>query len=213
MRLSIVQASRAASCRRRSEADAVTSFLPRRPTALLLLGPRPGEGEVPLGLGGSAYVARRSAEVVGPAPVIDLTLEAKLQRLVLGWARAHALLAAHDVSGGGLALCLAEMCAAGPHDVGADLALPKLDLAGELATVGALFGEGPSRIVVAVDPATVDARIAEAKAAGVPVVALGRASDGETKLKLSLGGAPVIEVEVAAVRAARDACLQPIVGA
>ncbi|MEO7097068.1 MAG: AIR synthase-related protein, partial [Polyangiales bacterium] len=102
-----------------SHADASGAARPED-CALLLLGPQ-GKGA----MGGSEYVARHSPEVVGEPPMLDLEAEARLQKLVLSLARAHVLRAAHDVSGGGLGVALAEMCTTGVRDVGVEVALSR----------------------------------------------------------------------------------------
>ncbi len=108
----------------------------------------PGDALVLLGehaatLGGSEYAAMRSGKVLGPTPPIDLKAELAVQALCRegihdGWVRA-----AHDVSDGGLAIALVEMCIAG--GLGAELAW---DAPSRAETV--LFGESAARIVVEV---------------------------------------------------------------
>jgi phosphoribosylformylglycinamidine synthase len=56
---------------------------------------------------------------------------------------------AHDLSEGGLAVALVECCVSGPGTLGAAVELG----AGRLAPEAALFGEGPSRVLVSVPPA------------------------------------------------------------
>jgi phosphoribosylformylglycinamidine synthase len=121
-------------------------------------------------LGGSEYAALRGGRALGPTPRIDLDLEARAQRVCreaiqMGWIRA-----AHDVSDGGLAVALAEMCMAG--DLGADLAW---EIAGRADL--ALFGEGGSRIVVETRSDDLAALVHSADEHTVPFVALGRVSE------------------------------------
>jgi phosphoribosylformylglycinamidine synthase len=119
-------------------------------------------------------------------------LEARTQLICREAIRAGWVRAAHDISDGGLAVALAEMCIAG--DLGADLAW---DIA-ERADL-ALFGEGGSRVVVearAADLAKIEER---ARTHAVPCVVLGRVS-AERMLMLQLGGqyelrAPVAELQ------------------
>jgi phosphoribosylformylglycinamidine (FGAM) synthase-like enzyme len=190
--------------------DAVVSHLDHAggDSALLMIGPR-GEGA----LGGSEYVARRSREVVGAPPVLDLDAETKVQRLVVVLARAGRLHAAHDISSGGLATALSEMAVGGREDVGVNVALPwTLD---GFERIRALFSETPSRIIIAVAPNHVADVEARAHSAGVECVALGTtttASNTAGSVRISSGGAPLIEVECATLRTAREACLTAIVG-
>jgi phosphoribosylformylglycinamidine synthase len=130
-------------------------------------------------LGGSEYVVLRAGQALGPTPRIDLRLEALVQLVCREAIQAGCVRAAHDVSDGGLAVALAEMCIAG--NLGADLAW---DIAGRADL--ALFGEGGSRIVVEVR--TVDLTKIEERALTheVPCVILGRVS-AEKMLTLRLG--------------------------
>jgi len=191
-------------------ADIVTSHLSTLTTlttgeekerTLLLLG------SSSTALGGSELVARRSAEVVGEPPTLDLEAERNLQRLVLSLARAHVLSAAHDVSGGGLAVSLAEMCVGGPRDVGV---VATLTIAGNRAAT--LFCEGPGRIVVAVDPSKVPEIEARAKAESVPCFVLGKTTS-QPELRIEDGDRKeLVSIPLAKLRDARDRCLDSIVG-
>ncbi len=135
------------------------------------------------GMGGSIYV-----ELAGPGPddrrpEIDLAGHAALLALLPDTAAAGLLGAAQDVSGGGLAVAIAEMCLWG--GVGADLTLG----------VGAdpardLFGESPSRVLVTVQPADWDALVALATAAGVPLRALGETGGDRLRIRLVGEGSP-----------------------
>jgi phosphoribosylformylglycinamidine synthase II len=103
-------------------------------------------GEVGEGwLGGSAYLsALHGVEAGRPPPVsyaAELELHARLRRLV----REGVVVVAHDLSDGGLAVALAELCLGG---VGGAFALP-----GGGRADGRLFGEDHGRALVAYDPA------------------------------------------------------------
>jgi phosphoribosylformylglycinamidine synthase subunit PurL len=155
------------------------------------VGPAPGgPGEIVgllgasgPGMGGSIYV-----ELAGPGPddrppELDLSAHAALLRLLPDAARAGLLRAAQDVSGGGLAVAIAEMCLWG--GVGADLTLG----------VGAdpardLFGESPSRVVVTVAPADWDALAGLARRAGVPSRVLGETGGDRLCIRLVGEGSP-----------------------
>jgi phosphoribosylformylglycinamidine synthase len=92
-------------------------------------------------LGGSEYAAMHSSRTLGPTPPLDLDEEARLQAACLELIRAGMVRAAHDVSDGGLAVALAEMCIAGGKGA-------SIDLLGQSRPDVALFGEGGSRIIV-----------------------------------------------------------------
>ena len=85
---------------------------------------------------------------VGGTVAIDLSLEARLQRFVLEAHRAGAIRAAHDRAEGGLGVALAEL--AMRDGVGMKVTLPAVRGIDKRV---ALFGEGPSGIVLVVDPA------------------------------------------------------------
>jgi phosphoribosylformylglycinamidine synthase len=119
-------------------------------------------GATPVTLGAGEYAAMRAGRELGPVPPLDLAAEARVLDLVREGIRAGWVRAAHDVSDGGLAVALAEMCIAG--ELGAELAWEapgRADLA--------LFGEGGGRIVMAI-PADARARV-ERRAAELDVAA------------------------------------------
>ena len=102
-------------------------------------------GEVGPGMTGSAYEMLAGAAPEDRPPSLDLVREAALQTLLQRAAADKLLNSAQDVSGGGLAVALAE-CAIW-SGLGADLQLPVA-----LAPAVALFGESPSRAVVTISP-------------------------------------------------------------
>ncbi|HSN96699.1 MAG TPA: phosphoribosylformylglycinamidine synthase subunit PurL, partial [Candidatus Nanopelagicales bacterium] len=190
----------------RDVGDVLRSTFPEPGLALLLLGPRRGGP-----LGGSEYIAQATGDVKGPPPTLDLPLEVRLQRLLLDLARSRPRLArsAHDVSDGGLAIALAECCAATDDAaamIGASAALPEHDE--DLAA--ALFGEAPTRVVVSARPEDVAEIARAAEAAGVPLTALGVTGGG--RLSITRGGRLVADVGLPELREARERCLEPIVG-
>jgi phosphoribosylformylglycinamidine synthase len=96
-------------------------------------------GEPQVALDGSEYQALFGEPAGRPAP-LDLAAEADLIEFL--WRTAPRLTFAHDVSGGGLAVALAE--AALVSGLGVELELPD--------DVLTLFGEGGGRAVIAGDP-------------------------------------------------------------
>ena len=98
-------------------------------------------------LGGSEWLTQRVGVASGAAQRIDLDAEARLQRCVLALARSRVLRSAHDISDGGLGVCLAESCIA--NGLGAKARLPDARGADPSAL---LFGEEPSRVVVSYAP-------------------------------------------------------------
>jgi phosphoribosylformylglycinamidine synthase len=186
--------------------DIVTAPFKRAGDAVLLLGKAASSGA--RALAGSEWLTRAMGKLAGEGPLIELGAEARLQKLLLRLARARVLSSAHDVSDGGLAVALAECCAAGENDVGAHVELSPSESSVQAAAE--LFGEAPSRVVVSVLPGYVERVLAEARSIGVDAVRIGE-TGGST---LEIGVAPIgkLVVSVADVRERREACLRPIVG-
>ncbi len=128
-------------------------------SVLLLLGPRGAA------LGGSRWAVERRGHRGGALPDLDYELHARLLGLVAGLVADRLVAGIHDVSDGGLGVCLAEMAVRG--GVGFAVA----GLAGHQE----LFSEAPSRVVVAVAPSQAGEVEARAAAAGVPAATLGPA--------------------------------------
>jgi phosphoribosylformylglycinamidine synthase subunit PurL len=167
---------------------------------VVLLGARTAaDGSFPLE--GTRWATERRAHRSGRVPSVDYDAHAALCAFVaalvaapVGGAAGPPLLhAVHDVSGGGLAVTLAEMAA--PGGVGCAL---------EVAGPAELFTELPSRVVVATGAP--DEVCARAAALGIPVVVLGRARGD----RFRVGG--LIDLPVAAVREAHDANLALALG-
>jgi phosphoribosylformylglycinamidine synthase len=131
--------------------------------AILLLG---AQGDP--GLGGSLWALQARGHRGGRLAPLDLGLHQRLLELV-----AHlvgdggAVRGVHDVADGGIGLALAEMAVKS----GVGFTVP----GGRLAGHSALFGEGPSRVLLSVAPARVAEVEAAAAVAGVPVSLLGTA--------------------------------------
>ncbi len=132
----------------------------------------------PPSLAGSEYQAR-FGEVGGTPVRLDLAAEARLVGFL--WRAAPRCTLVHDVSDGGLAVCLAE--AAIHSGVGAELALDDDPLA--------LFGEVGGRAVLACAPEQRDEVMQLAGELGVPVHGIGLA-----------GGATLLGVELSRLRSA-----------
>ncbi|MEZ4701881.1 MAG: phosphoribosylformylglycinamidine synthase subunit PurL, partial [Rhodothermales bacterium] len=95
-------------------------------------------------IGGSEYLSWVHRRTEGDAPHLDLDEEKAVQKAMLAMIRAGLVESAHDVSDGGLAVCLAEstLHAAG---LGADIDLQTED---GIRIDALLFGEAQSRIVL-----------------------------------------------------------------
>jgi len=97
---------------------------------------------------GSEYLALIHGLTAGDAPCFDLHSEKAVQDACLSIIQSGLVNSAHDVSDGGLAVCLAEMSLAS-RDLGAEISLSSM---GDSRLDAALFGEAQSRIVIAVSP-------------------------------------------------------------
>jgi phosphoribosylformylglycinamidine synthase len=138
-------------------------------------------GEAVPGLAGSVYADHCGSSMEGRPPSLDLSREAALQRLVLAAAHAGILASAQDVSGGGLAVALAECAIWGA--VGTRLSLrvsaePAVDL----------FGESPSRVVVTLCPADLPTLAVLAAEHRVPFERLGEVGGDRLQIELVAGG-------------------------
>ena len=140
---------------------AVTSDLKRAGDHLYLVGRTRDE------MAGSALYAQYDASHPD-APGVDLkalsgSIDAMLEAHSNSWIRA-----CHDVSDGGLAVALAEMCIGG--QLGVDVDISGLD---RIRQVAALFSESNTRWVVEVSPAKARHLQALMRKAGVPLARLG----------------------------------------
>ena len=134
-------------------------------------------------LGVSLYARNLAGGPHSAPPPVDLEAERRNGLFVQAQIAAGAISAAHDISDGGLAVAVAEMCMAGR--IGA-----KIDLPSGGNRHGWAFGEDQARYVVATDDAT--ALLAAAQDAGVPAAAIGSTLDGG---ELQFGDEAAISVE------------------
>ena len=164
--------------------DDVTRHIPvtsGRPGDIVMLA-----GSAQVSVGASAY---GSLIGVHEGPVaIDLALEARLHRFVLAAHRSGAVRAAHDRSDGGLAVALAEIALR--DRIGMKVTLPAVRGIDKRV---ALFGEGPSGVVLVIGPSLESQVRALAVQHEVPVWTLGRV--GGDLLEI----APVLGLPIAAL--------------
>ncbi|MEZ4494343.1 MAG: phosphoribosylformylglycinamidine synthase subunit PurL [Dehalococcoidia bacterium] len=122
-------------------------------------------------LAGSEYL-EMAHDLVAGLPVVDLTAESRLQRLVLAAHSEGLLLSAHDCSDGGLAVALVESALAGEYGFRGDISIDgRLD--------AALFGETQGRIVVSARPEAAARLDALARQNQVPLTRLGAVVEGD----------------------------------
>ncbi|HEX2019386.1 MAG TPA: phosphoribosylformylglycinamidine synthase subunit PurL [Aurantimonas sp.] len=126
-------------------------------------------------LGASIYLREIEGREQGAPPLVDLDAEKRHGDLVRGLIRSGRVTTCHDLSDGGLAVALAEMCMA--SDLGA-----RVD-AGTGPGHALLFGEDQGRYVVAVTEAQAEAVKLTAAEAGVSLRRLGTAGGEELVLE------------------------------
>ena len=143
------------------------------------------------GVEGSEYLAHAHGQTAGDAPHLDLDEERAVQRAVLAAIREHTVFSAHDVSDGGLAVCLAECCVFSGH--GARVRLPATDARLD----GVLFGEAQSRVVLSVRYEEADAVAALVARHGAQATPIGLVD--LDRLTISVGGETVVDVATAAL--------------
>jgi phosphoribosylformylglycinamidine synthase len=150
--------------------------------AIALLGENTDE------LGGSEYLATIHGRTAGSPPRLDLAREAAVGKACRALVGAGLIDAAHDCSEGGLAVTLAECCFGDPL-VGA-----RVELAAGARADALLFGEAPSRIVIAYRPERQEEVRAMAAQHGAPLSVIG--STGGDRLTITVGGQAAVDCPV-----------------
>ncbi|HXW39061.1 MAG TPA: AIR synthase related protein, partial [Acidimicrobiales bacterium] len=164
-------------------------------STLVLLDGQRAPRRAPLALAGSRWAVECRAHRNGTPPALDLDAHLRLVELVrdlvsMAVAGGEGIVdAVHDVSGGGLAVCVAEMVVA----AGAGCRIAGV------ADHRQLFTEAPSRVVVATTRP--DELVARARVAAVDALVLGEATGD----RLVVEG--LVDLSVAEVRAAFESRL------
>lgn len=149
---------------------------------VVLLG-EPGDA-----IGGSEYLAAVHGIEAGSVPDIDLDAEKRLINLLVDLAEQNLVCSSHDISEGGLAVCLAESAIAG--NVGASVALNGMTGRSD----GLLYGEAPTRAVVTVGPDHTKRVMGIAASYGIPAVALG--STGGSTLRIARDDKTLVDIQI-----------------
>jgi phosphoribosylformylglycinamidine synthase len=134
-------------------------------TDILLVGPVAGAT-----LSGSLWAERTRGHRGGRLAPVDLGLHARVVSLVAALVKERLPSGIHDVADGGIGVALAEMAVA--TGVGFEIGGGGV---GGLHSHVDLFGEAPSRVIVAVHPDRVEGVTRRSEQAGVPVHRIGRA--------------------------------------
>jgi len=137
--------------------------------------------------GGSEYLWTLHRRLAGTLAPLDLELERRVQTAVQTAVGAGLATAAHDCAEGGLAVALAESCVTGPDPVGCVVTLPEIGQRADLT----LFGEGPSRVIVTVDPSRVPEFEALMAESAIPWRWIG--TTGGERLGITVGTETVID--------------------
>jgi phosphoribosylformylglycinamidine synthase II len=160
----------------------------------------------------SEYAKTIQGVAAGAPPAIDLAAEKRLIACLVALASEGAILSAHDVSDGGLAVTLAESCF-GDNPLSTDVLSADVSLGGttdgaheNAPAEAALFGERGARAVVSLSPASL-ARVNEIAAQyKVNTQRIGTVTTGEFRIQYN--GQPVIHGDVASLRRAWSESLQ-----
>jgi phosphoribosylformylglycinamidine synthase len=156
---------------------------------LVLIGQTKGE------FGASMYLREIGGREDGAPPPVDLALERKTGDVVRALIQSGQLKTVHDLSDGGLAAAVCEMCLA--SNVGADLRLEGVPWV-------TLFAEDQARYLVAMnDPTPV---LAACRGAGIPAGILGEAGGEAIKVE---GG---LDLPLAELRTAHEGWMPAFMG-
>lgn len=166
------------------------SFVTQAGQSVLLIGGLPHE------LGGSYYLQTQFGKKEGRVPEIDLSAEKKVQDFLLAHISNESVLAAHDVSEGGLLVALAEMLF-GETGLGFSLSFDSHGPSGRLDSL--LFGESQGRVLLAVSAERQESVLLAAEESGLAAQVLGSA-DESGRLKISMAGEEILDASVSSLR-------------
>ncbi len=142
----------------------VSQYFKKEREAIILLGTTEAD------IGCSEYLSVIHGLEKGNPPIVDLEKEATLQKLLVNLADKRMVSSMHDVSDGGLAVCLAECC----FDTGSISQLGfKASFNTSLRPDIFLFSETQSRVVISCPSSNAAQIIDEARNYGVPAGIVG----------------------------------------
>lgn len=169
------------------EAHATTSSFKKEGDLVFLLTPSGWQHQNDID--GSEYLAHVHDMVAGNAPHFVLDEEHAIQSALLDLIRSGLVESAHDVSDGGLAVCLAE-CVLFSEALGADIELTAPDA---LRLDAILFGEAQSRVVFSIKAENRQQVYSILKGRDVQATPIGKVvSDG---LSIRLNGQLLLDVD------------------
>jgi phosphoribosylformylglycinamidine synthase len=142
----------------------------------------------------SEYAKTIHGIVAGAPPAMDLAAEKRLIECLVALAGEGAILSAHDLSDGGLAVTLAESC------LGAEALAAEVSLQGDEPAEMALFGERGARAMASLSPASLARVSAIAAQYKVNLQRIGTVTRGEFRIQYN--GPSVISRDVHSLRKA-----------
>jgi phosphoribosylformylglycinamidine synthase len=173
-----------------------TAAIEKPDQAILLVGAGVPE------LTASEYLSVVHGQTGDRPPAIDLAAEGALAEFCARVIERGHVKTAHDVSDGGIAVALAEMCITGPG-IGCEVGIPT-SARGDLC----LFGESGARVLISVDAAELDAVESEARTLGVPLMRLG--SSGGDRVRIDAADGTLVDVSVGELHEAWNTALPRI---
>lgn len=173
---------------------------------LLLSAAEPGDlVDAETEFGSSEYAKEILGQLWGFPPALDLEQEATLQRCIVELIQSGVIESAHDISEGGLAVCIAE--SGFRNGIGAKVELGSAALKLEdLPAEYALFGEDASRIVVSCDQSHVSGIKQVAEKYEISAELIGQTTPDNLEIKLD--GKVIVSASVADLFVEWDSALE-----
>ncbi len=145
------------------------------------------------GVGGSEYLSVIHGIEAGVPPVVNVAAEKRLVDLLVDCIGESLFASCHDISEGGLAVCLAEMTIL--SNQGALILINPSDLQADLSNAAHIFGEAQGRVVIALRTEKQFAKVKEkATAAGIATSWIG--TIGGEYLRIAIGPDVLVSMEV-----------------
>jgi phosphoribosylformylglycinamidine synthase len=152
-----------------------------------------GSPSTEIDFGSSEYAKELLGQLWGTPPALDIQKEAALQKLMLALIDQRLIESAHDCAEGGLAVVLAE--SAFVKNMGVRIDLSSAETFG---TLGALFAETGSRIVISCDPNKTAHIKQVAVESGLRADLLGTTIDN--RIEISVDGEPAVSASVSELK-------------
>ena len=169
------------------KAESVTrSFVEGSGQVIILIGGLPCE------LGGSYFLQTEYSKKEGACPEVDLEMGEKNTEFSINQIDDGQILAAHDISEGGLMVALSEMLFE-TTELGAEISIDSLGESNRLDAL--LFGESQGRVLISVSKIDSETIVDTALKFGIHAVKLGNSTDSG-RIKISVSGNEVLDSNV-----------------